>query len=337
MPTLIIHAPNIHISGGKRLLLDLLKSKNENIDIHALLDSRLKIPDKIHNDIKIIRVKPNIWPRIICECKLKFLTKKNDKVLCFGNLPPLFRLKSKVILFIQNRYLVDYIPLGKFKLRAKIRIIFERIWLRFFINNVDRIIVQTKSMAIMIRQTLKCEADIFPFLDKHLSENETKDKIYDFLYIATPEPHKNHNNLILAWIILSEENINPHLCLALNNSERLFNNKLKDLIIEFNLKITIINNISGDDIQKLYYKSKALIFPSTFESFGIPLLEAKYHNLPIVASEKDYVRDIINPTETFDPDSPISIARAVKRFFGYTENYNKIYTSSEFLYYIKTL
>ncbi|NIP30749.1 MAG: glycosyltransferase, partial [Candidatus Dadabacteria bacterium] len=180
--------------------------------------------------------------------------------------------------------------------------------------------------------TLKCEADIFPFLDKHLSENETKDKIYDFLYIATPEPHKNHNNLILAWIILSEENINPHLCLALNNSERLFNNKLKDLIIEFNLKITIINNISGDDIQKLYYKSKALIFPSTFESFGIPLLEAKYHNLPIVASEKDYVRDIINPTETFDPDSPISIARAVKRFFGYTENYNKIYTSSEFLY-----
>ena len=62
--------------------------------------------------------------------------------------------------------------------------------------------------------------------------------------------------------------------------------------------------------------SNALIYPSLTESLGIPLLEAKSLDIPIVASELDYVRDISSPIQTFDPKSSISISRAVKRFLG---------------------
>ncbi|RYH16174.1 MAG: glycosyltransferase family 1 protein, partial [Alcaligenaceae bacterium] len=61
-------------------------------------------------------------------------------------------------------------------------------------------------------------------------------------------------------------------------------------------------------------RSSALIFPSVAETFGLPMLEARAGQLPIIASERDFVRDVCNPQQTFDPASPHSIARAVLRF-----------------------
>jgi hypothetical protein len=51
-----------------------------------------------------------------------------------------------------------------------------------------------------------------------------------------------------------------------------------------------------------------------------------------LASELDFVRDVIEPVETFDPDSPTSIARAVKRFLGKVDPPIPIGSAKEFLY-----
>ena len=77
--------------------------------------------------------------------------------------------------------------------------------------------------------------------------------------------------------------------------------------------------------------SSALIFPSRTESFGLPLIEAMHHGLPILAPELDYVRDVVTPIETFDPSSPISIARAVRRFLGNAEPTAQIHSAEDFL------
>jgi hypothetical protein len=39
----------------------------------------------------------------------------------------------------------------------------------------------------------------------------------------------------------------------------------------------------------------------------------------VLASELDYVRDVLDPEQAFDPESAVSIARAVKRFMGIEE------------------
>ncbi|MEY8216185.1 MAG: glycosyltransferase, partial [Colwellia sp.] len=67
-------------------------------------------------------------------------------------------------------------------------------------------------------------------------------------------------------------------------------------------------------VNRLYEASKALVFPSLRESFGLPLIEASSAGLPIIASELDFVRDVSCPVQTFDPSSPVSIARAIARF-----------------------
>jgi glycosyltransferase involved in cell wall biosynthesis len=81
----------------------------------------------------------------------------------------------------------------------------------------------------------------------------------------------------------------------------------------------------------LYKCARALIFPSTSESFGLPLVKAEACGLPIVAAELDYVWDVVTPVETFDPDSPLLITRAVRRFLGCPETPGPLMTASEFL------
>ena len=51
----------------------------------------------------------------------------------------------------------------------------------------------------------------------------------------------------------------------------------------------------------------------------------------IVASEKDFVRDLVDPKETFDPNSSISITRAIKRYLKITDNKIKVKNPREFI------
>lgn len=89
---------------------------------------------------------------------------------------------------------------------------------------------------------------------------------------------------------------------------------------QYSLNITNLDNLSHQDVLAFYKKVDALIYPSTFESFGLPLIEARQAGLPILAPELDYVRDLVDPEQTFDPASPISISRAVKQFIGVNQD-----------------
>jgi glycosyltransferase involved in cell wall biosynthesis len=84
----------------------------------------------------------------------------------------------------------------------------------------------------------------------------------------------------------------------------------------------------------LYSSVDALIYPSKFESFGLPLIEAEQSGLPILAPELDYVRDVVIPEQTFDSGSATSIARAVKRFMGLKEPALPIQNAQGFMEHI---
>jgi glycosyltransferase involved in cell wall biosynthesis len=157
-------------------------------------------------------------------------------------------------------------------------------------------------------------------------------KNYDFIYVATGEPHKNHPTLIEAWCLLAEQNLFPSLCLTLD--QKISKQLCK--LIESKQKAYGINVFNSganthDQIMSLYSQTRALIFPSILESFGLPLIEARDAGLPILASELDYVRDSIDPVQTFDPFSAQSIARAVKRFIEVEEKRICIIDGTQFL------
>ena len=56
--------------------------------------------------------------------------------------------------------------------------------------------------------------------------------------------------------------------------------------------------------------------------------------LPVLASELDYYRDVLDPDQSFDPNSNISVARAVKRFLGIAEEPLPLQDAAGFVDYI---
>ncbi len=321
---LFIHAPNIHQGGGRSLLEALLMALPKFLNAVVVVDTRMPIPEGMHSLVEIKRVIPSVLERLKAEWWISQKVKSDDVLLSFGNLPPLFKLKGHVFVFLQNRYLVSKIGLGSFPFLVSLRLFIERLWFISRKINADEFIVQTPSMESMLMQLGSiAPIHVLPFVEQMVSKaksNAQQVANCDFLYVASGEPHKNHRCLIEAWCLLAKNNLYPSLGLTL---DLLHSQELCDWIDkkknEFNLNINNFGLLSREGVKSLYSQSRALIYPSTFESFGLPLIEAEQVGLPILASELDYVRDIISPAQAFDPASPISIARAVKRFLGQDE------------------
>ena len=326
---LFIHAINIHQGGGRSLLVAILGALPSNLKLILSLDKRMPLSDKLTQAVKIKRVKPTLAQRFMAEKWLLDNVEVDDVVLCFGNLPPLFKLRGRVVVFVQNRYLVDDVKFNGFSFRVRLRLEVERLWLSSRMANVDAFVVQTPSMKKLLEARTKGEIPVrvLPFMavlegygrKVHLHEKQRK-KEFDFLYVASGEPHKNHRILIEAWCLLAEEGLFPSLKLTLdiNNFAQLCS-WLQQKIEQCRLNVENMGSLSYEQIGRLYSQSGALIYPSTFESFGLPLIEARQAGLPVLASELDYVRDVLDPEQTFDPDSAVSIARAVKRFMDVDE------------------
>jgi glycosyltransferase involved in cell wall biosynthesis len=324
-----IHATNVHQGGGWSLLHALLKSLHDKTLFVLCLDERMSLPEVLKDNVLVKRVKPSVFQRLIAESWLARNVTEDDTVLCFGNLPPFFKLRGRAIVFVQNRYLIDGVSLKRFPLKVGLRLAIERQWLTLKMSNADEFVVQTPTMKrlLEIKTQGLAPISVLPFvaepngymrnLTKGKPSNENE---YDFLYVASGEPHKNHRRLIEAWGLLAEGGIFPSLCLTLE--EDRFAELCSEIDIkcqQYGLQVTNVGGLSHSDVLALYTRAGAVIYPSNFESFGLPLIEARQAGLPVLASELDYVRDVLDPEQTFEPESSVSIARAVKRFMGLDE------------------
>ena len=336
---LIISAPNVHLGGGLSLLLALLSVIEEDFRGCMVLDERVQLPKGFPRNVIAHRIRPSIWGRLRAEWCLRKWTKIGDSVLCFGNLPPIFRLRGRVLLFLQNRYLVEPRSLKGFPFFQRLRITLERLWFRWGKRNVTRFIVQTPSMQRTIERNLRMPSTVLPFSKEPKGYTRAigapRDRTqtgHGFLYVASGEPHKNHRNLMEAWTLLAEEGIRPGLCMTLDrNRFPDLSGWIEDKAKDMGLNVTNVGSMSSEDLERVYKESLALIYPSDFESLGLPLIEARCAALPILAAERDYVRDAVDPEETFDPGSPVSIARAVKRFLGIPEKPLPVMNAKEYL------
>lgn len=329
---LIIHATNISQGGGKSLLSALLDALPCDVEILAQLDSRMALPVDIPKNLKIKFVKPSILQRLLAEWWLSKIVKSTDLVICFGSLPPLLKLRGHTAVFVQNRYLIVKNRLTGFPLKTRLRLCFERAWLALSATNADEFIVQSPAMKTALLSSgfvEKQPVHVRPFVrmadgyQRTMSpqKNGRVAKEYDFIYVASGEPHKNHRLLVEAWCLLADQDIFPSLCLTLDVSASAeLCAWIEEKTRSYGLKLKNVGSLSHNQTLALYSQSQALIFPSRFESFGLPLIEACQAGLPVLSAELDYVRDVLDPVQTFDPSSPVSIARAVKRYLGVDES-----------------
>ena len=158
---------------------------------------------------------------------------------------------------------------------------------------------------------------VMPFLPhmpatKHQRTRPEKVDSFEFFYPSGPFVHKNHECLLTAWAQMSKNGIQPKLKLTTEKEE--MTEKSLELIATNSLNIEFLGSLEYDDVFHHYLNSDAMIFPSLRESLGLPLLEAQHVGLPILASEREFVSDVISGPATFDPLLPNSIKSSVMSF-----------------------
>lgn len=315
---LIFHAPNVHQGGGKTLLRAALQGVGATQPCALIADARLDLR-QLPAHIVVETFAPTIAGRLGAESRLRSLAASGDVVLCMGNLPPLLACAGRVSVFLQNRYLCDDVSLRGFAPQVRLRIGVERLWLKLRLRPGMCVLVQTTSMQEAVRQYLGVEALIMPFIARGVPamRREANSGRARLLYPASAEPHKNHTVLLAAWRILHQSGVDAELHTTVEEKSALAG----EIEQARNAGVAVVNHgsLEAQGLAELYRTCTALVFPSGLESFGLPLLEAQAAGLPIVAAERDYVRDVVEPVETFDPESPVSIARAVRRLLGSPE------------------
>jgi glycosyltransferase involved in cell wall biosynthesis len=121
------------------------------------------------------------------------------------------------------------------------------------------------------------------------------------LFPARPWPHKNHARLLEAFALVRRER--PELRLVLTGGGNRPSTQPG---------VEVRGLVSADELVSLYRRAAALVFPSRYEGFGAPPLEAMACGCPVAAARAGSLPEVCgDAARLFDPDSADEIAAAV--------------------------
>lgn len=137
-----------------------------------------------------------------------------------------------------------------------------------------------------------------------------------YLMVSTIEPRKNHAYLLRAFERLWDEGNDVALCFVGKigwKCERLVEQVRQHP--RLNRSLYMFNDLSDSELAYCYQHSRALVFPSFVEGFGLPLIEAMQRGLPAMASDIPVFREIGGDTLAyFGLSEPESLCRLVRSF-----------------------
>lgn len=137
-----------------------------------------------------------------------------------------------------------------------------------------------------------------------------------FLYCGNLEPRKNLPLLIKAYALaLKKEPSLPHLVLVGSPSwlsEEIFSAIKKEALGE---KVLVTGYVPYGDLPFYYAGALAFFFPSLYEGFGLPVLEAMEKGLPVAASSSSSLPEVLGDAgQLIAPDNTEGWAEAFLRF-----------------------
>ncbi|MCC6386227.1 MAG: glycosyltransferase [Dehalococcoidia bacterium] len=134
------------------------------------------------------------------------------------------------------------------------------------------------------------------------------------LAMCAPDPRKNADGLIGALAVLRDWGIRfPPLRMVMSGSEAARAATLAT-VAAFGLEdeVTLLQDVTDEELRALYGDAVALVFPSGYEGFGLPLAEAMSTSLPVVGVHNSSQPEVIgNAGITATSGVPIELARAL--------------------------
>jgi len=134
-----------------------------------------------------------------------------------------------------------------------------------------------------------------------------------YLTVGTVEPRKNHTCLLDAFDMVWQQAPAARLCI-LGEIGRGVDDVVRRIKEhpKFGRTLLMLNDATDEELSFCYEKAKAFVFPSAAEGFGLPIVEALRHGLPVLASDIPIHREIgRDDCAFFAPSRPQALAKLV--------------------------
>ncbi|MBN3960647.1 glycosyltransferase family 1 protein [Nostoc sp. NMS8] len=156
------------------------------------------------------------------------------------------------------------------------------------------------------------------YLSEEIAQNLEKQTNYDFskpylLFVSTIEPRKNINTIITAFNFLKGKYKIEHQLILIGKKgwkyEPIF------AAIEnspWANQIHHLNYLSNELVALFYSKADVFVYPSHYEGFGLPVLEAMTLGAPVISSNTSSIPEVTGDAAILvDPNNPIQLGEAI--------------------------
>jgi len=299
--------------------LNIIDKKNEyNLIHHKKNDLNIY---KSNNETIIPLIKPfgeSVWRCLILPYKFRnggpdIIHDPTDGIGALS-----FNTVSKRIITIH-----DIIPFFFPEYTTKRSWIAHKILYKKTIENADMIITDSNSSKNDIINNFKVPENkikvIYIAADQKyqvLTKEEIKNyKIsmgIDFpliLYVGALDPRKNITNLLKSFYQVKKKGYNHKLVIV--GSIRFNSGQISKTIQQLNLSddIIITGHLPEKDLPKIYNAADIFVFPSFYEGFGLPPLEAMSCGTPVISSNTSSLPEVVgNAGILIDPHNPNELA-----------------------------
>ena len=157
---------------------------------------------------------------------------------------------------------------------------------------------------------------IHPVAEEKKREVRAKYQLPDhyILNVGSIEERKNALSAVQALMMLPEQ---IHLVIVGRHTE--YTDKVEHFIKENKLeeRVHTISNVPFDDLPAFYQLAEIFVYPSRFEGFGIPIIEALYSGIPVVAATGSCLEEAGGPDSIYvHPDDIKGMADAFKQIYA---------------------
>ncbi len=301
-PTIVVNARFLtqKISGVQRFAIELsLRLKKLMPEIIFVAPHNI-YHHNLANQLGVITVgitKGHLWEQI--DLPLFLVKHGNPFLINLANTAPVF-YKNKAAT-VHDLAIYDVPESYSFTFRLTYKILLPSI-----IKNSQKIFTVSSFSQSRIKDRFGVNPAIIQnSVSSFFSAGASVDKEKIILAVSSLDPKKNFSSLIEAFI---KANLDEYKLVIVGARNKLFdqvtltsdNNIYKD-------KIVFTGHISDHDLASLYQRASLFIYPSFYEGFGIPPLEAMASGCPTIVSDIPSLREVcgdasvyVNPYDTAD-------------------------------------
>ena len=119
------------------------------------------------------------------------------------------------------------------------------------------------------------------------------------LFVGTLSPHKNIERIIEAFNKVRNEGYDYQLVICGKKGwlyEDIFK-KVKELKLE--KEVIFTDYVTDEELEVLYKNTKLFVFPSLYEGFGFPPIEAMAREVPVIASREGAIPEVVGDAAIF--------------------------------------